>query len=405
MSTNIIVPNLGESISEATISKWYKKEGNLITKDEILLELETEKVALEVTAPESGILQKILKPEGESVNVGNILGHIAENANSTIKQTQDLTPKEPTRKYDSAKEETGLNLEDVGPAAKRILSEKEIDLSHVKATGLKNRITKADLLDSLSTDESKKENNSQNIKTTSQDSSQERKIEYVKFSRIRKTIAKRLKDSQNTAAILSTFNEIDMGNVISLRNKYKEEFQKKHSVKLGFMSFFIKASVAALKEIASINTEIQDEFILYKKYYNIAVAIGTEQGLVVPVIKNADTMSFHEVEKNLLELADKARNGKLVMQDFHDGTFSITNGGVYGSLFSTPIINPPQTAILGLHSIQKRPVEFAGEILLRPMMYVALSYDHRVVDGKDAVAFLSNIKKLIENPEKLLLEL
>ncbi|MBF8246652.1 MAG: 2-oxoglutarate dehydrogenase complex dihydrolipoyllysine-residue succinyltransferase [Rickettsia sp.] len=410
MLNQIKIPNLGESISEAIIAKWYKKEGEQISKDELLLELETEKITLEVNSPSDGVVKKIMKNEQESVEVGEIVGEITENSNIVTESSKQILDRNSVKLSNAnSKQQDFSNLDnekfkDPGPNVRQILNQNNIDPKAVQnPSGKDGRISKIDVMKFL-----ENKNQNQDILPKSDNHSLESKdsrVEYVKLSSLRKTIARRLKESQNTAAILSTFNEIDMHNISELRKEYKDEFQKKHSVKLGFMSFFIKASVEALKQIGSTNAEIREDYIIYKKYYNIAVAVGTENGLVVPVIKDADKLSFAELEQKILDLATKARSGKLAMSDFQNGSFSITNGGIYGSLLSTPIINPPQTAILGMHNIQKRPVVIDNKIEIRPMMYVALSYDHRIIDGKDAVGFLVKIKNLIENPEKLLLNL
>lgn len=404
MTVQIIVPALGESVSEATIAKWYKKQGDAVKVDELLLELETEKVTLEVNATAEGVLDKILKNEGETVAVGDVVGHIAEGAvakNADAMPAKALPEAPVANAIPSNLEITSPSKAKIDPAtalppsAARLVAENNINPATINGTGKDGRITKGDVLSAL-------ENKTTSLAAVAVE---EHRTQRVKMSRLRKTIAQRLKDSQNTAAILTTFNEIDMSGVIALRQKYRDEFEKKHGVKLGFMSFFVKAAVAALQAIPSVNAEIDGEDIVYKNFYDIGVAVGSEQGLVVPVVRNSDKMSFAEIELEIGNLSKKARSGKLSMADLSGGTFSISNGGVYGSLLSTPIINPPQSGILGLHKTEERPVAVNGKVEIRPMMYVALSYDHRIIDGKEAVTFLVKIKEAIENPERLLLNL
>ncbi|QCS23958.1 2-oxoglutarate dehydrogenase complex dihydrolipoyllysine-residue succinyltransferase [Rickettsia parkeri] len=395
MRVKIIVPSLGESITEATIAKWYKKEGDSVKTDELLLEIETEKVTLEINAPCNGTIGKISKTDGANVAVGEEIGEINEGASANTAGTNNESAKaqavtQPTSEKPAVANNT------LAPSVQKLVTENKLDPNNIKGTGRDGRITKGDVLATI------------NTTTTSAPAiskSNEERVQRVRMSRLRKTIAQRLKDSQNTAAILTTFNEIDMSKVIALRNQYKEEFEKKHAVKLGFMSFFVKATIEALKLIPSVNAEIDGDDLVYKNYYDIGVAVGTEQGLVVPVVRDADKMGFAEVEKTIGILAKQAREGKLSMADLSGGTFSISNGGVYGSLLSTPIINPPQSGILGLHKTEERAVVIDGKIEIRPMMYIALSYDHRIIDGKEGVSFLVKIKQLIENPEKLLLNL
>lgn len=403
MSVEIIVPALGESVSEATIVKWYKKPGDSVKVDELLLELETEKVTLEVNAAAEGFLEVIAKKEGEAVTVGEMLGKIKAGNTPTAPQviSKIFAQNEKVifvQSYLSKEKlEPVVELSNtMPPSVKKMLTENKLNPSNIPGTGKEGRINKGDIIKVLNTSSPMPPSFQQsNIKP----------IERVKMSRLRKTIAQRLKDSQNTAAILSTFNEIDMTNVIALRSIYRDEFQKKYDIKLGFMSFFVKAVVNALKEIPSVNAEIDGDDIIYKHYYDIGVAVGTEQGLVVPVVRECDHLSFATIEQEISTLAIRAREGKLAMSDLTGGTFSITNGGVYGSLLSTPIINPPQTGILGLHNTQQRPVGINGKVEIHPMMYIALSYDHRIIDGKDAVTFLIKVKQAIENPERLLFNL
>ncbi|GAA5252996.1 2-oxoglutarate dehydrogenase complex dihydrolipoyllysine-residue succinyltransferase [Candidatus Rickettsia kedanie] len=404
MSVKIIVPSLGESVTEATIAKWYKKEGDSVKTDELLLEIETEKVTLEVNAPCNGIIGKISKTDGANVAVGEEIGDINEGPAVSTAGTNNESAKaqavtQPTSEKPVDKPAVVNNI--LAPSVQKLVTENKLDPNNIKGTGKDGRITKGDVLETINTPSAA---TSTTISTTINKTNEER-VQRVRISRLRKTIAQRLKDSQNTAAILTTFNEIDMSKVIALRNQYKEEFEKKHAVKLGFMSFFVKATIEALKLIPSVNAEIDGDDLVYKNYYDIGVAVGTEQGLVVPVVRDADTMGFAEVEKAIGTLAKKAREGKLSMADLSGGTFSISNGGVYGSLLSTPIINPPQSGILGLHKTEERAVVIDGKIEIRPMMYIALSYDHRIIDGKEGVSFLVKIKQLIENPEKLLLNL
>lgn len=396
MSVKIVVPALGESVSEATVAKWFKQPGDGVKMDELLLELETEKVTLEVNATAEGVLESIDVAEGASVAVGQTLGQIKEGAAPAAKPAEESKPQAAAPAPAPAAPVSAAQGSDkiMAPSARKLVAENNLNPDNIQGTGKGGRINKGDVLDAIS-----------NPNSNSQTASGEKAVERVRMSRLRKTIAQRLKDSQNTAAILSTFNEIDMSRVIALRAKYRDAFQEKHGVKLGFMSFFLKAVISALKEVPSVNAEMEGDDIIYKKYYDIGVAVGTEQGLVVPVVRGADQMTFSEIEKEIVSLAKKAREGKLAMSDLTGGTFSITNGGVYGSLLSTPIINPPQTGIIGLHSTQERPVVINGKIEIRPMMYVALSYDHRVIDGKDAVTFLVKVKEAIEYPERLLIDL
>lgn len=407
MSVQIVVPALGESVSEATIAKWHKKPGDAVKVDELLLELETEKVTLEVSASAEGILESIDKKEDEVVTVGQVVGKIKAGAVAAVSKSLPLqtAPVPSSSILPVASNITASNKQvdvtsTMPPSVQKLVTENNLNPTQIPGTGKDGRINKGDVLNVL--------NNAVAPLGSSglaQINSNDKPVERIRMSRLRKTIAQRLKDSQNTAAILSTFNEIDMSKVIALRARYKDSFQEKHGVKLGFMSFFVKAVVNALKEVPAVNAEMEGDDIIYKHYYDIGVAVGTEQGLVVPVVRNADKMNFSEIEKGIVSLATKARDGKLSMSDLTGGTFSITNGGVYGSLLSTPIINPPQTGIIGLHSTQDRPVAINGKVEIRPMMYIALSYDHRVIDGKDAVTFLVKVKQAIEDPERLLLDL
>jgi 2-oxoglutarate dehydrogenase E2 component (dihydrolipoamide succinyltransferase) len=394
MTVQIKVPPLGESVTEATIAKWFKQKGDSVKKNDILVELETDKVALEVSAETDGILAEVKVKEGETVAVGAVLGSITEGAVS--KETQVKEEKKPAtnEKPIAASVSETSKKEDLSPAVRKMVVENNVDTSSIAGTGKDGRIIKGDVIASLNTE-------STSISASNRGIREQR----VKMTRLRKRIAERLKESQNTAAMLTTFNEVDMTSIMQLRAKHQEAFMKKHNVKLGFMSFFVKAVVAALKEIPAVNAEIEGDDIVYKNYYDIGIAVGTEQGLVVPVLRDADKLSFAEIEIEIANLAKKAREGKLSMQDLTGGTFTITNGGIYGSLLSTPIINPPQSGILGMHKTQDRAVVVDGKIEIRPMMYTALSYDHRLIDGKEAVTFLVKVKENIELPDRLLFDL
>jgi len=411
MSIDIKVPSLGESVTEATIARWYKSIGDSVSIDEPLLELETDKVTLEVPAPVSGQLTDIKVKDGDTVEVGAILGAIAEGAVASEKApdpqpTIETIKEEPivekpkaeeVKEVETIKEPASVSNE-LSPAVRKIVAENNIDINKINPSGKNGRITKEDALSSISSQSNEIVSPSKPKATNSNQTT-----ERVTMSRLRKTIAKRLKDAQNTAAILTTFNEVDMTELIKVRNEYKEFFEKKHGVKLGFMSFFVKACITALKEIPEVNAEIEGDDVIYKNYYNIGVAVGTDQGLVVPVIKNADELIVADIEKEIASLGKKARDGKLSISDMQDGTFTISNGGVYGSLMSTPILNPPQSGVLGMHKIQERPIAIDGEIAIRPMMYLALSYDHRLIDGKAAVTFLVRVKESLEDPRRILL--
>jgi len=393
MTVEIKVPPLGESVSEATVASWLKKEGDYVAMDEMLVELETDKVTLEVNAPAAGVIKKINSGEGDTVEVGAIIGSIDETAEKPAGGSESA-PKEEKKSTSqptapaSKSESSGV----LSPAAAKISAENNLNLS--SGSGKDGRVTKADALDAVATG---------GIGGVNPAPSGPRE-ERVKMTKLRQKIASRLKDSQNTAAILTTFNEVDMTNVMALRNAYKDDFLKKHDTKLGFMSFFAKAAISALKQIPAVNAEIQGDEIVYKNHYDLSIAVGTPQGLVVPVLRDADRLSFAGIEAEIVNLGKKARDGQLTMADMTGGTFTISNGGVYGSLLSTPIINPPQTGILGLHKIQERPMVVGGEIKIRPMMYIALSYDHRLIDGGEAVTFLVKIKEAIEDPQRLLLD-
>ncbi len=431
MSQKIIVPSLGESITEATVSRWLKKQGEKIVTDEPIVELETDKVNVEVPAPVSGTLENISVNEGETVNVGALLGTVGaskENKEKNGKETKNYTPppkiekekkiveikkeetpalvldKETTKKIiekplilDDLHEENLVEskiIKNVSPAARKMAIESNVNLNKIRGTGKNGLILKEDLM---------------NLMGKKPSPSERRQVhgpeEKIKMTRLRMTIAKRLKEAQNNAAMLTTFNEVDMHEVISLRNEYKQEFEKKYSIKLGFMSFFVKACVIGLKNYPVINAELQENEIIYKNYYNISIAVGTDRGLVVPVLRNTDEMSFADIESNISQLGQKAKDSKITIEDLQGGTFTITNGGIYGSMLSTPILNPPQSAVLGMHNIIKRPIEVDGNIVIRPIMYLALSYDHRIIDGKEAVSFLKTVKECLEQPKRLFLDL
>ena len=436
MAEKITVPTLGESVTEATVSKWLKSKGEKVTVDEPLVELETDKVNVEVPSPISGILGSISVKEGETVNVGSLLGVVDSsltNSEKKVKEVNDYNPPEKVKEksipkiFDEKKskkikitedkklEEPKLILQEeeplildqvhkenepqkidrqISPAARKIASETKVDLSNIKGTGKNGVILKEDIMSLMG----------------SNPAPSERKIKYgpeerVKMTRLRLTIAKRLKEAQENAAMLTTFNEVDMSKVMSMRSQHKDEFQNKYGVKLGFMSFFVKACVIGLKNYPAINAEIQGEEIVYKNYYNISIAVGTDRGLVVPVLRETDEMSFADIEKNIGNLGQKARDGKITIDDLQGGTFTITNGGIYGSMLSTPILNPPQSAVLGMHNIIQRPLIVNGNVEARPVMYLALSYDHRIIDGKEAVSFLKIVKESLEQPQRLFLNI
>jgi len=438
MAEKITVPTLGESVTEATVSKWLKSQGEEVSVDEPIVELETDKVNVEVPSPTSGVLGNIVVKEGETVNVGSLLGTVegspvkmektineVNNYNPPKKEkekkepkifeneiittakklkTQKIYNKEPMLKLE---EEEPLILEDVheekvlkknkktiSPAARKMAEEAKVDLSRVEGSGKNGVVLKEDIMSLMG----------------SKPAPAERKIKHgpeekVKMTRLRLTIAKRLKEAQENAAMLTTFNEVDMSEVIAMRNLYKNEFQNNYGVKLGFMSFFVKACVIGLKNYPVNNAEIQGEEIIYKNYYNISIAVGTERGLVVPVLRETDEMSFADIEKNIGDLGQKAKDGKITIEDLQGGTFTITNGGIYGSMLSTPILNPPQSAVLGMHNIVERPVVINGKVEVRPVMYLALSYDHRIIDGKEAVSFLKIVKESLEQPQRLFLNI
>jgi len=448
MPNQIIVPSLGESVTEATVSKWLKQVGDSVDSDEPLVELETDKVNVEVPSPLAGTLSSIKVKEGDTVEVGALLGEVNEGKIISKKTTKIepveakkqsyIPPKKSKKKKLKEKEEETLTLEkeeetltknvkdensnetlvlatlaeenngekeeakyippktkkNLSPAVRKMVEENDIDVSNIEGTGKSGRISKGDLINLMG-----------NIPQPSKRKTTHGPEERVKMTRLRATIAKRLKEAQDNAAMLTTFNEVDMHSIMQMKQDYKEDFKKKYSVKLGFMSFFVKASVVALKNFPAVNAEISGDHITYKNYYNISIAIGTDRGLVVPVLKKADELSFADIERNIFLLSEKARLGKITINDLQGGTFTISNGGIYGSMLSTPILNPPQTGILGMHNIVERPVVKDGNIISRPVMYLALSYDHRIIDGKEAVSFLKTIKECLEEPRRLFLDL
>ena len=419
MSTEIRVPTLGESITEATVAQWYKKPGEAVSADEPLCELETDKVTIEVPAPSAGVMGDVAVEDGATVEVGALLGEILEGtgasaiASSPSNDAPVSTPPEPwaTDTNEAPKQEPAVKSATeegvLAPSVRRLVDEHGLDAAALSGSGKGGRLTKGDVLEAVEKGVTTfAEIPAPPVSARSDDSSGLPQLEErVKMTRLRQTIAKRLKESQNTAAMLTTFNEVDMSELMSVRSAYKEQFEKKHGAKLGFMSFFVKACVVALQEIPAVNAEIDGTDIVYKHYVNMGVAVGTDKGLVVPVVRNAHLMGFAEIETTIAEYGQKAREGSLAIDDLQGGTFTISNGGVYGSLMSTPILNSPQSGILGMHKIQERPIVVDGEIVVRPMMYLALSYDHRIVDGKEAVTFLVRVKEGLENPERLLLNL
>ena len=397
-TVDVMVPTLGESVTEATVATWFKQVGDTVAQDEMLCELETDKVSVEVPAPAAGTLTEILAPDGATVQAGGKLAVIAAGAGATAPASAPAPAAAP------AAATTGKDVENA-PSANKLMAEKGLTPDQVTGTGKDGRIMKEDVLNAAATPApapAAAPAATPRAPVPADDAARE---ERVKMTRLRQTIARRLKESQNTAAMLTTYNEVDMGAVMDIRKEYKELFQKKHGVKLGFMSFFTKACVHALKEVPDVNAEIDGTDVVYKNYVHMGVAVGTPTGLVVPVVRNADQMSFAEIEKKIAELGQKAVAGKLSMAEMQGGSFTISNGGVYGSLMSSPILNPPQSGILGMHKIQDRPVAINGEVVIRPMMYLALSYDHRIVDGKGAVTFLVRVKEALEDPRRLLMDL
>jgi len=427
MTTKILVPELGESVLEATVSRWLKKEGESVNVGEVLVELETDKVNLEVGAKSSGVLAKIEVPEGGDVKVGEVLGTIDENgkqpeaaAQKEAPQPEKVAEKQPESVRKDGRESEKQVAPQLTPVAARLARENNVDVSQLSGTGTQGRVTKTDVEQFLHGDEKVNESENQApveseaIKAESEPISQpekpsavspaQRPEERSRMSRRRRTIAQRLLEAHQGTAMLTTFNEIDMSAVMDLRKRRNEEFQKRYGVKLGFMSFFVKAAISALKAFPRLNAEIQGDEIVLKHYFDIGMAIGSEEGLVVPVLRAADQLSFAEIEKQIKDFVDKTQQGKLAIEDLRGGTFTITNGGVFGSLLSTPILNTPEVGILGLHKIEERPVALNGQVVIRPMMYVALSYDHRIVDGREAVQFLVRVKELVEEPGFMLVE-
>ncbi|WP_029031812.1 2-oxoglutarate dehydrogenase complex dihydrolipoyllysine-residue succinyltransferase [Salinarimonas rosea] len=424
MATEIRVPTLGESVSEATIARWFKKPGEAVAADEPLVELETDKVTLEVPAPASGVIAEIVQAEGATVEPGAVLGTIDEGGTAAAAKKTEKAEEKPAEKpapaakpaeapavstqgYGNAPK-TGLATEDHGPAVGRLARESGVDPAQVAASGKDGRVTKGDMLAAIAGGGAQAPAApapapaQMRAPSAPDDASRE---ERVRMTKLRQTIARRLKDAQNTAAMLTTFNDVDMSAVMEMRKTYKDVFEKKHGVKLGFMGFFTKACVQALKELPAVNAEIDGTDLVYKNYYHVGIAVGTEKGLVVPVVRDADQMSIAEIEKQIGVYGKKARDGKLSIDEMQGGTFTITNGGIYGSLMSTPILNAPQSGILGMHRIEERPVVRGGQVVVRPMMYLALSYDHRIVDGKEAVTFLVRVKEALEDPARLVLDL
>ena len=400
MATEIKVPPLGESVTEGTVARWLKKVGDSVKIDETLIEFETDKVTVDVPSPTNGVLSEISAPEGTNVAVGGLLGVITEGAAAAA----------PAAKVEAAKPAAAApaptavsDLDRSGPAARKLVEENKLDAAGIPATGKDGRLTKGDVLGAIEKGATAAPAAAVAPAAPAREAGP--REQRVKMTRLRQRIAQRLKEAQNTAAMLTTFNEVDMTAILAIREQYKEGFEKKHGVKLGFMSFFVKACIAGLKELPAVNAEISGDELIYKNYYDIGVAVGTENGLVVPVVRDADLMSFSDIEKQIGAYGKKARDGKLSMAELTGGTFTISNGGVYGSLMSTPILNTPQSGILGMHKTQKRPVAIGDKIEIRPMMYLALSYDHRVIDGREAVTFLVRVKDALEDPQRLLLDM
>ena len=394
----IKVPTLGESVTEATVATWFKSPGDTVAIDEMLCELETDKVTVEVPSTVSGTLSEIIAKEGDTVGLDAILGIVSKEEFVKTKNEKSIK---------NMVQENDKKIKDIenAPSAKKLMKENEINQQTLVGTGRDGRIMKEDVLNILNTEMTKDDlaNKTSEIVQNAKENNKEQ-IERIKMTRLRMTIAKRLKEAQNTAAMLTTYNEIDMSSVMEIRSKYKEVFEKKHQVKLGFMSFFVKACCHALREVPEVNAQIDGDDLVFHRYINMGVAVGTPTGLVVPIVKNADSMGFADVEKTIGELGKKAREGKLSIEDMQSGTFTISNGGVYGSLMSSPILNYPQSGILGMHKIQERPVAINGNVIIKPMMYLALSYDHRIVDGKGAVTFLVRVKEMLEDPHRLLMD-
>ncbi len=422
MATEIVVPTLGESVTEATVGKWFKKPGDAVKADEALAELETDKVTLEVNSPVAGVVSEIVVKEGETVAVGAILGSIAEGSAAAqaapaskpakAPQPKTETPGSPPVQFAPQPASRSPNADALAPSVRRLAEEHKIDLATVPGAGKDGRVTKGDILAVIEGGASpfggvsfpKPQPASAPAPRPFAPAAEARE-ERVRMTKLRQTIARRLKEAQNAAAMLTTFNEVDMSTIIEVRNRYKDLFERKHGVKLGFMGFFVKACIQALHEIPTVNAEIDGQDIIYKNYYHIGIAVGTERGLVVPVVRDADRKDIAEIEQEIAGFGRRARDGKLSLEEMQGGTFTISNGGVYGSLMSTPILNAPQSGILGMHKIQERPMVVGGKIEVRPMMYLALSYDHRLVDGKEAVTFLVRVKESLEDPQRLILNL
>ena len=402
MSVEIIVPALGESVKEATVAKWLKKIGDTVAVDDALVELETDKVTLEVNAKSAGVLSEIKAQTGATVSVGAVLGSIGAGTGAAPAPKAAAAPKPAAPAAAPTPVKTADASAPLSPAVRKIVDDNKMDTSGLSGTGKDGRLTKGDVLEALSRPPSAPA--AKSAPASSGPRTKAEREERVKMTRLRQRIAERLKEAQNTAAMLTTFNEVDMSHVMALRNQYKDAFEKKHGVKLGFMSFFVKAAVQALKDFPAVNAEIDGADIIYKNYYDIGVAVSTPTGLVVPVVRDADQKGYSGIEKEIADLGLRARDGKLGLEELMGGTFTITNGGVFGSMMSTPIINPPQSAILGMHATKDRPVVVGGQIVIRPMMYLALSYDHRIIDGKEAVSFLVRVKDAIEDPQRLLLD-
>jgi 2-oxoglutarate dehydrogenase E2 component (dihydrolipoamide succinyltransferase) len=413
MATEIRVPTLGESVTEATIGRWFKKAGEAVAVDEPLVELETDKVTVEVPAPVAGVLSEIKAKDGDTVAVGALLGSIAEGAGSSkvaakaapVKAAAPVAsaPAKPVASAPAPKKVSGDAPQP--PAVRRLAAESGIDPAALAGSGKDGRVSKGDMLAAIAAGPSIAPASAPALARAPSQPDDAAREERVRMTRLRQTIARRLKDAQNTAAMLTTFNDVDMSAVMAMRAHYKETFEKKHGVKLGFMGFFVKACIQALKEIPAVNAEIDGADLVYKNYYHIGVAVGTDRGLVVPVVRDADRLSIAEIEKKIAEFGKRAREGQLTIEDMQGGTFTISNGGIYGSLLSTPILNAPQSGILGMHRIEERPVAVKGQVVIKPMMYLALSYDHRVVDGQQAVTFLVRVKESLEDPARLVLDL
>jgi 2-oxoglutarate dehydrogenase E2 component (dihydrolipoamide succinyltransferase) len=418
MATEVKVPALGESVTEATVAQWFKKPGDTVTVDEPLVELETDKVTVEVPAPASGVLTEVLIESGTTVEIGAVLASIGEGGGkaaakpaakpaATKEEPKAAAPAAAPAPKPAPAPAPAAKAADasLAPAVRRVVEENNLDAGKIEGTGKDGRVTKGDALEAAARPQAPAAAPAPVQVRTPSPASDAAREERVKMTRLRKTIATRLKEAQNTAAMLTTFNEVDMTAIMALRNHYKETFEKKHGVRLGFMSFFAKACIAALREIPAVNGLIDGDDIVYKNYYNIGVAVGTEKGLVVPVVREAQDMSFAEIEKTINDYGKRARDGALKLEELQGGTFTITNGGIYGSLMSTPILNAPQSGVLGMHKIQDRPMVVNGQVVVRPMMYLALSYDHRIVDGREAVTFLVRVKEALEDPQRLLLDL